>query len=865
MDSTTLREIGITSCDDMLEQMTAVQKGLDPKKGKTVSMAINEVKSITRNGDYLTLSLFFRLSDTDSLGLCIDDKEFYFNDESSEMSVYFDDYEEQSMTVRAYPSDKLMDLLDTLSPNQVNYPVDRIKMIIDLKWLISMTRDCFDRYGGRLGYPLRCPSFREGIDYLFPAGTNPSQEQKDAVRTILNSKLSYIWGAPGTGKTQYVLATSIIAYIKKGGRVAILAPTNNSVEQVLRGVLKILEQDDPNHTYVDPEKDILRMGAATAGFIKDYPGICEDRARMTEIKKLKRENDEIFGIIFERKVDLLKPKFTEIQRLYGRYDAASDLSEKKRITDGITELWGTIVSVVKRNYGLAGLIADVDQSNLRSKIDEICDRLSDQNNGGSHSNRFKGLSEDELRDLLEENNKKLSELEPYDTSFRVKNVKIMAMTPFILMGRQSLFEPGGIVDVDHIFLDEAGYANLIQTMPIFMCGPPIAMLGDHMQLPPVCELEREHIKIWANRGDYMKYSFMWDQSARYIESYLFGTIEEARDDYLFDRNPRYRQTQLANLTCSHRFANNLAKILDDCVYLNGIKGDKGTLQIFCYDVKGLNPETRANLAEAEAVGKFIEDNKSDLDEFAIITPYTDQRKAISKRCGPKHDSRIMTIHGSQGREWDTVIISVSDNRTSSKPIPYRFTSSLPPYSGLRVINTAVSRAKKRLIIFCDYDFWSGMAAKGDLLGRLVTDKDTVRIPYGGDFAEYSEFLERRLQDKQMQDLADQYIFAQSDLRIMKIKWAIKECRDAMGKSLFTDDDLLNNGIIRGILNDSGLSPTETYHIVTIIQADPGAIVGAIKAGTDVSQNVIDSISASVGIECDIVQLFVSDVLEANRK
>ncbi len=303
----------------------------------------------------------------------------------------------------------------------------------------------------------------------------------------------------------------------------------------------------------------------------------------------------------------------------------------------------------------------------------------------------------------------------------------MAMTPYILMGRPGLFDEDGIVDVDHIFIDEASYANLIQTMPVFMCGPPVTMLGDHMQLPPVCEIDRDKIVTWAT-GDfdgYMKNAFMWDQSARFIESFLFKDIEEIRGLYLEEDDPPEGKTMLANLTKSHRFADSMAKVLDKAVYNNGIRGlEDANLEVICYNVVGKNPDTRVNIKEADAITRYLKNNRKNLGSFVVLTPYRDQRSKIISM-NHDHENSILTIHGSQGREWDTVIISVSDNRTSNREVPYRFTSSLPPNVGMKVMNTAVSRAKKRLVIFCDYEFWAGRADRGDLLGMIVADENTV--------------------------------------------------------------------------------------------------------------------------------------------
>ena len=76
----------------------------------------------------------------------------------------------------------------------------------------------------------------------------------------------------------------------------------------------------------------------------------------------------------------------------------------------------------------------------------------------------------------------------------------------------------------------------------------------------------------------------------------------------------------------------------------------------------------------------------------------------------------MTVHSSQGREWDTVILSVVD--TAKR---WFTDSSNTAAKGLTVINTAVSRAKKRLIIVCDARYW--INEKNQLIGSLINIAD----------------------------------------------------------------------------------------------------------------------------------------------
>ena len=67
--------------------------------------------------------------------------------------------------------------------------------------------------------------------------------------------------------------------------------------------------------------------------------------------------------------------------------------------------------------------------------------------------------------------------------------------------------------------------------------------------------------------------------------------------------------------------------------------------------------------------------------------------------------KVFTIHGSQGREWDTVILSVVETTHSGFLTPV-------------LINTAVSRAKKCLILVCDADYWK--TRDEHLIGGLLS-------------------------------------------------------------------------------------------------------------------------------------------------
>ena len=78
------------------------------------------------------------------------------------------------------------------------------------------------------------------------------------------------------------------------------------------------------------------------------------------------------------------------------------------------------------------------------------------------------------------------------------------------------------------------------------------------------------------------------------------------------------------------------------------------------------------------------------------------------------------MHGSQGREWNTVILSVVDSTNKW------FTNSLNHKSnGKKVINTAVSRAKNKLVIVCDVEHWKTQHKQ--LIGQLIEIGEEIII------------------------------------------------------------------------------------------------------------------------------------------
>jgi hypothetical protein len=319
-------------------------------------------------------------------------------------------------------------------------------------------------------------------------------------------------------------------------------------------------------------------------------------------------------------------------------------------------------------------------------------------------------------------------LRVHDPEVMIGNASVIAGTPLQFISR---FRPKGSdddgrteLDVDHIFLDEAGYSNLPQAMSLFTNGVPVTMLGDHMQLPPVCEMDDELLRDGARRCRSLRDAYLWGMSAIYAGS-LFSEDEDGmRRVFLDSEEPSFDMMVRSDLTASRRLGTNLAEVLDRFVYRNGLRGMDGRdLEITIHDCVCEDRKERENIAEAEAIRSYIREESPDVGEVAVLTPYNGQVRMLRRMLPRRYRDNVMTVHGSQGREWDTVILSVADGRVDSRDVPLRFTSSHTDM-GRRLMNTAVSRAKRRLVVFCDTEFW--MKTEDELVKGLLESGRIVK-------------------------------------------------------------------------------------------------------------------------------------------
>ena len=708
----------------------------------------------------------FKLSrtifDLDSITFLLSDNQRRYFD-SDEINIVVYDQDQRFVIVKT--SLEVAELINST----IEHP-NSWKLVYDLKFLIKKVIEWYETNGDDLVFLSGRSRSKFNFDpELIFADAKPSAEQMAAINLSFTEPLSYIWGAPGTGKTRYVLSYALLTYIRNDAKALVLAPTNLALEQIFRGIVDVIERAKV------PKRQLLRLGTPTKNFATEHGEICEDKGIEVKLAQLDRQIEILQSI---KNIDQFdQPKLDAMLREAEWLDKRQKLvcftdSKLKKLKDGIysdrknleaitNSIRAHIAALEKsKANGAKHKALLVSQEKLRAREKQISENLSnnqarfiklendvkglrkivqakesklnslaenaelnliDLNMANiakikkdssktrarlfSMAQEYEQFAEQELESKLAQYKSDAVTLKAHSTEARMISANVIGMTLDSFIARYK-DKP---INADHVFIDEAGYASLVKILPAFITRGPITLLGDHKQLPPVCEMSRDEIlKTQSNNA-----AFVWDLPATHCESvWSAKEAQMAVNEYQENSIPKFQALKRSALTTSFRFGKKLASVLHKHVYLeegfySGLDGDT---QLSVFNVKNkrnfddYDIGRRANMSEALCVLKIIEKDILVTNDFAVLAPYRDQVSLLASLKPELVDrDQLLTVHKSQGREWHTVIYCVCDIGNGLMPW---FTDSTNKISGgLANVNTAVSRAKQHLIIVCDADAW----------------------------------------------------------------------------------------------------------------------------------------------------------------
>lgn len=765
MDDYSFCRMAVDSAQRYLQYLRDNDKGL----------IVTEVSSIIKGDEEVSLYLQGRIS---PVGL-----------ESLKLRIYANEYESWEIHPIEYQIESSVLMLRPREDIFNRLPHGKCKgitVISDLRFLVERVREWYRNKCQPIALPPEAPSIP--LPTLSDmAGGTPTEEQYSAVCHVLTHPFTYVWGAPGTGKTRFVLANCVLAYLRQDKQVLLTAPTNNALEQMLTGVLDIL------CSCGIPDSRVYRFGIPSAGFARKHPDACEQRSverrRASLTEKLKSLRQQHEAALLHEKVqsDLSKTAafMEQFNKIYAEYQTATvseqDLSTARTAADEaqneLDDLENTIQELTIWLDSFPGKLSRFFRPSAYSEkssllktstrnlgpITQACDAATQQlsileGRAWTASQRYCAqletlrtqfveafpepplpeffipahisildfparlqlayhaiktraeqlppLSNTDIGQIRKSFDDVKAQLERLNTGSeeRWANVKVWAMTidRFI-----SLTEvPSGFTP-SHVFMDEAAYCSLIKGYTLLSLSRPATLLGDHAQLPPVCEMSERIL----NQGFCPE--FLWAQSAIHLDSVFHKSEIDLYEDYRNATPPSFFDLQLNTLSITHRFGPSLSRILSDFIYDHGLTSanSEETSIKFVHAPASAEDTKRTSRAECEAIYTLAKELFAKGVDFAILTPYKKQVAMLAKMMPHRAAAgQIMTVHAAQGREFHTVILSVVD--TTDK----FFVASGNPI-GRAVLNTAISRVKSNLILVLDAEYWK--TQKRELIGQLI--------------------------------------------------------------------------------------------------------------------------------------------------
>ena len=596
-------------------------------------------------------------------------------------------------------------------------------------------------------------------DMIFPFGCNASQEK--AVTNAFENQISVIQGPPGTGKTQTIL--NIIANIIQQGKTMMVVSNNNSATA---NVLEKLQKYGMGFI-VAP----LGRRENKEVFIRNQPSIPEEliswRLSFGDKSKRYREENAIISKLQEvfqlqEELAVIKQELKDIELEWEHFKQENSIEEdtyepKRRIkSKRLMKLWlqyqsyaegdvmvasgliGKMKDRVKwvwmnfiRKY-LYGINSPFDPSNVQPTIleiqslfylvrkDELIKRIveiEEELNTVDAKKLTKDLTSISLTLL------KASLFEKYHKKQRcvftdVKELHISAdevcrQYPVILSTTFSARTALPRQTYDYIIMDEASQVSIETGALALTCAKNAVIVGDTMQLPNVVT-DDDRLKL---NGIFDEYKVTRGYNcAKYSFLHSVCTVLPEVEQTLLREHYRCHPT-IINF-CNQRFyGGNLLIMTED--------HNEKDVMMAIKTVPGHHARGHFNQREIDVVKNEVLPKLDHVEDAGIITPYNNQVSEFNRQIP---SLTAATIHKYQGREKDTIIMSLVDDQITD------FSDDA------NLVNVAISRAKKR---FC----------------LVVTGNEQERKGNISDLIDYIEYNNLSVTESKIYSIFD-YLYSQ---------------------------------------------------------------------------------------------------------
>lgn len=589
-----------------------------------------------------------------------------------------------------------------------------------------------------LGDKTKLRTYRLPKQVYYAFGCNISQ--KKAVEAALTHQVSVIQGPPGTGKTQTIL--NIIANLLIAGKTVLVVSNNNSAvnnvaekleHKGLGFIVAKLGSVQKKEEFVADQQPLPDMSSwhidassSVKQWVKDaLNNVSQGFSAQLRQAELKAEYAALLKEatynekLATNSIDcdwLYSKSSSKIMELLGYYQ----VRQSKQIPSVFFRIkWALKLGLPMFSFlqkDVSDVIASLENAYYivrKAEIEKELQSVESTLQSVDIKENLRLLRAYSLQILKNE----IAEHYRADTrtAFTIKNIKaktedLLREYPVVL---STTYSAKSCISKDMVFdyviMDEASQVDIKTGALALSCAMNAVIVGDDKQLPNVVSQE-EALALQAIQLTYK----VDDRYNEVTHSFLQSCVEVFKDIPVTLLREHYRCHPKIIEFCNQHFYNGeLVAMTDD-------NGEDNVLQVV-QTVEGNHARGHFNQREIDVIVQEVLPQCADSGSIGIITPYRQQADEINKALGKDIAS---TVHKYQGRECDTIIMSMVDNE------PTEFSDDP------NLLNVAISRAKTHLYVVTN----SNKMPKESNLAQLI------------DYVRYNNFEVRQSEVSSVFDL-----------------------------------------------------------------------------------------------------------------
>lgn len=551
-----------------------------------------------------------------------------------------------------------------------------------------------------LGDKTKLRTYRLPKQVYYAFGCNTSQ--KEAVEAALTHQVSVIQGPPGTGKTQTIL--NIIANLLIAGKTVLVVSNNNSAvnnvaekleHKGLGFIVAKLGSVQKKEEFVADQQPLPDMSSwhidassSVKQWVKDaLNNVSQGFSAQLRQAELRAEYDALLKEatynekLATNSIDcdwLYSKSSSKIMELLSYYQ----IRQSKQIPSVFFRIkWALKLGLPMFSFlqkDVSDVIASLENAYYivrKAEIEKELQSVESTLQSVDIKENLRLLRDYSLQILKNE----IAEHYRADTrtAFTIKNIKaktedLLREYPVVL---STTYSAKSCISKDMVFdyviMDEASQVDIKTGALALSCAMNAVIVGDDKQLPNVVSQE-EALALQAIQLTYK----VDDRYNEITHSFLQSCVEVFKDIPVTLLREHYRCHPKIIEFCNQHFYNGeLVAMTDD-------NGEDNVLQVV-QTVEGNHARGHFNQREIDVIVQEVLPQCADSGSIGIITPYRQQADEINKALGKDIAS---TVHKYQGRECDTIIMSMVDN----KPTEFSDDPNL--------LNVAISRAKTHLYV-----------------------------------------------------------------------------------------------------------------------------------------------------------------------